>query len=398
MGAMIKIKPSGRDTSLRGVLALSSACAVIAVCTAAPANADPSQCDRIPGLCDLTSNTPTAPPIVVPTLAPLPEPTGIDKVRSDMPDLSLWHFMGVGLILFGLITLYGNRDKAQSSRTMRPGTARAGAYSADKRTERSVGGLMIGAGIISLAWALAGAAGLVVGGVIGGLIIASAVSSGSKAATTKVGYEAADADWRQDVVNAKLAGQLHALDPAEYDPLGIGLTPPPAPPVQLPPEPRMTDEDALRYARHGGHVELLPGSAAASLVARDGSWAAAEAAWIEACKAARLGGAEQRTSRIPGVNTTSEVFIPGADLVRVEVLENGDAALVVRPRTLAVGAEQLKDTTDFLLRTARVRHAGGWVRAHATDEFVIVLSNRDLAAVPEQTSGPAPTGSDDEDW
>lgn len=400
MGAMIKIKFEGRDTGFRAALALTSAYAVAAACTVAPAHADPSNCEAIPGLCDLTSNTPSTPPIVVPTIAPLPEPTGIDRLRAASPDLSLWHFMGFGLIVFGLITVYGNRDKSAKSRTLNPGTARSGAYAADKRTERSVGGLMVGAGIIALGYALAGITGLVVGGVIGGLIIASAVSSGAKAATTKSGFDQADAAWRQDVELAKLNAQLHQPNRSEYDPLGLGISPPPAPPVQLPPEPRMTDDDALRYARHGGHVELVPGSAAAALVARDGSWAAAAAAWIEACKAARLGGAEQRTSRIPGVSSTSEVFVPGADLARVEVLADGDAAVVVRPRSLAVGAEQLSSVTPFLLRTARVRHGGGWVRAHATDEYVIVLSNRDLAAAPE-TSGPAAAGSsadDDEDW
>lgn len=396
---MIKIKSAGRDSRLRAALALTSAYAVVAACGVAPAHADPSNCQAIPGLCDLTSNAPQS-PIVVPTVAPLPEPTGIDRLRAASPDLSLWHFMGVGLIAFGLITLYGNRGKTGKSRTLNAGTARAGAYSSEKKTERSVGALMIGAGIISLAWALAGAAGLVVGGIVGGLIIASAVSSGSKSATMKSGYDQADAAWRQDVELAKLTAKLHQPNRAEFDPLGLGIAPPPAPPVQLPPEPMMNDADALRYARHGAHVELLPGSAAASLVARDGSWAPAEQAWIEACKAARLGDAEQRNSRIPGVNAVSEVFVPAADLARVEVLDNGDAAIVVRPRSLAVGTEQLAAVTPFLLRTARVRHAGAWVRAHADDTFVIVLSNRDLGA-PDRTSGPAPADSpadDDEDW
>lgn len=391
---MIKIKSAGRDITRRAALALTSAYVVVAACGVAHAHADPSNCESIPGLCDLTSNTPTAPPIVVPTLAPLPEPTGIDKLRAASPDLSLWHFMGIGLILFGAITIYGNRRHRSTGSV----TAAEGAVRAEAATEGSVGGLMVGAGIISLGYALGGITGLVVGSVIGGVIILAAMKSGSRSATATSGYKQADAAYAQDVVNAQLAGQLHHPDPAAYDPLGIGLTPPPAPPVQLPPEPVMNDEDAIRFARMGGHVELLAGSAAAALVARDGSWTAAEQAWIEACKAARLGGAEQRNSRIPGVNTTSEVFVPGADLVRVEVLADGDAAVVVRPRSLAVGAEQLKDATPFLLRTAKVRHAGGWVRAHADDTFVIVLSNRDLTAAQEQTSAPAPTGSDDEDW
>ncbi|MFL0242578.1 MULTISPECIES: hypothetical protein [Mycobacteriaceae] len=68
----------------------------------------------------------------------------------------------------------------------------------------------------------------------------------------------------------------------------------------------MDDADALRYARMGGHVQLIPGSAAAALVARDGSWHAAETAWIAAAKQANVGAVELRSSRVPGVNGTSE--------------------------------------------------------------------------------------------
>ncbi|NOR99714.1 hypothetical protein [Mycobacteroides abscessus] len=392
---MIKIKPSGRDISLRAVLTLSSAYAVIAVCTAAPAQADPSQCERIPGLCDLTSTTPQT-PIVVPNVAPLPEPTGVDRLRAASPDLSLFHFLGVGLILFGLIAIYGNRRKVSGAVT-----AAEGAVRAEAATESSAGGLMVGAGIISLGYALGGVGGLVIGGVIGGLIIASAVSRGSRSATATSGYKQALVAWQQDTVNAELAAQMHRPNPAEYDPLGLGVAPPPAPKPVLPPEPVMTDDDALRFARVGGHVELIPGSAAAALVARDGSWHAAETAWIAACKAANLGSIEQRSSRVPGVNSTSEVWVPAADLVRVDVLAEGDAAVVVRPRGLNVGAEQLKGTNDFLRRTARIRHTGGWLWNHSDDTFTLVLSNRDLAA-QEQSSGPEPAGStagdDDEDW
>lgn len=373
-----------------------------AVCgTAAPAAADdptpgPQNCTVEPG-----SLRTTCTPVTFAPAPPAAPKTGVAGFAERLPNITFWHFLGVGLIFFGLITVYANRDKVQSSRTLRPGTARAGAYRTSKRSERNVGWFGVGAGIVALGYALGGITGLILGGVIGGLIIVSATKKGAVADEARGGYEQADAAWRHDVEMARLNAQLHRPNPAEYDPLGMGFAPPPAPPVQLPPEPVMTDDDALRFARMGGHVELLPGSAAAALVARDGSWAAAESAWIAAAKQANVGSMEERTSRVPGVNSTNSVFVPGADLVRVEVLAEGDAAVVVRPRGLSVGAEQLKDVTPHLLRTARVRHAGAWVRAHATDEFVIVLSNRDLAGTAEQPNSTGTTpddGSDYEDW
>lgn len=372
-----------------------------AVCgTVAPAAADPTPTPG-PQNCTAESGslTVTCTPVSYAPAPPAAPKAGVAGFAERLPDISFWHVLGVGLILVGLITVYANRDKVQSSRTMRPGTARAGAYRADKRSERSAGWFGIGAGIIALGYALGGVPGLILGGVIGGLIILPSLKTGATADEAKGGYEQADAAWRQDIELAKLNAAMHRPNPAEYDPLGLGIAPPPAPPVQLPPEPVMNDADALRYARMGAHVELIPGSAAAALVARDGSWAAAESAWIAACKAANLGSVEQRNSRVPGVDRTSDVFVPGADLARVEVLNEGDAAVVVRPRSLAVGTEQLEKVKPFLLRTARVRHAGGWTRNHADDTFTLVLSNRDLAAT-EQSGGSAPSApvDDIEDW
>lgn len=369
-----------------------------AVCgTVAPAADDPTpgpqNCTVAPDPLDVTCTPATYAP------APPAEPkTGVAGFAERLPDLSFWHFLGVALILIGVVAVMMNGDKSGSSRTMRPGTARAGAYRADKRSERSFGWFGIGAGIIVLGYALGGVPGLILGGIVGGLIILSALKTGTVADEAKSGYEQADAAWRHDTEMAKLNAAMHRPNPAEYDPLGLGIAPPPAPPVQLPPEPVMNDDDALRFARMGGHVDLLPGSAAAALVARDGSWHAAETAWIAACKAANLGSVEQRTSRVPGVNSTSDVFVPGADLVRVEVLAEGDAAVVVRPRSLAVGAEQLKAATPFLLRTARVRHAGGWTRNHADDTFTLVLSNRDLTAAEPQSAPSSPVDDDDDEW
>lgn len=373
-----------------------------AVCgTAAPAAADPSPTPG-PQNCSVESGSlrVTCTPATFAPAPPAAPKTGVEGFAANLPDISFWHFLGVGLILVGLITVYANRDKTSASRTMRPGTARAGAYRTSKRSERSVGWFGVGAGIIALGYALGGITGLILGGVIGGLIILPSLKTGAVADEARGGYEQADAAWRQDVELARLNAQLHRPNPAEFDPLGLGIAPPPAPKPVLPPEPVMTDDDALRFARMGGHVELIPGSAAAALVTRDGSWHAAETAWIAAAKQANLGSVEQRSSRVPGVNSTSEVWVPAADLVRVDVLAEGDAAVVVRPRSLAIGAEQLKSTTDFLRRTARIRHAGGWLWNHSDDTFTLVLSNRDLVA-QEQTSGPESAGSsadDDEDW
>ncbi|SHP27686.1 Uncharacterised protein [Mycobacteroides abscessus subsp. abscessus] len=379
---------------------LATALAVTAaVCsTAAPAAADPTpgpqNCTVEPGSLRTTCTPVTFAP------APPAEPkTGVAGFAEKLPDLSFWHFLGVGLIAMGLIAVIGSRDKSSSSRTMRPGTARAGAYRSEQRSERSFGWFGIGAGIIALGYALGGVAGLVIGGIVGGLIILSALKTGAVADEAKTGYEAADQAWRHDVEMTKLNAQMHRPDPSRYDPFGLGLKPPPAPGPVLPPEPVMSDDDALRFARLGSAVDLIPGSAASALVARDGSWATAETAWIAACKAAGLGTTEQRTSRVPGVNGTSEVFVPGADLVRVEVQAEGDAAVVVKPRGLNVGAEQLKSTTDFFLRTARVRHAGAWYWRHSDDTFSLSLSNRDLTG-PEQSGESAPRApvDDDEDW
>lgn len=99
-------------------------------------------------------------------------------------------------------------------------------------------------------------------------------------------------------------------DPTDFDPLGLGLAAPKVPAALNPapiPEPRLTDEDARRYARYGYAVDYVPGSAFASLTARDGDWKAASTAWTAACQAAALGGTEMR-KRLPGMSR-----IPGVD-------------------------------------------------------------------------------------
>ncbi|ANO17362.1 Uncharacterised protein [Mycobacteroides abscessus subsp. abscessus] len=194
-------------------------------------------------------------------------------------------------------------------------------------------------------------------------------------------------------------------DPAGFDPLGLGLAAPTTPAALNPapiPEPRLTDADARRYARYGYAVDYEPGSAFASLTARDGGWKQAEAAWTAACQAAALGGTEMRKrlpgmSRIPGVDSHREVYVAPADLVRVIPQENGDAAVVVKPRSVAIGAEELNRVVPMFLRTARLRHAGRFVREHTTDEYLLTVSNRDLAAESAALPAPAAT-TDDDDW
>lgn len=218
------------------------------------------------------------------------------------------------------------------------------------------------------------------------------------------GTSDADAQERgRQIASDHYAQQVHAAqaawnpDPADYDPLGIGVAPPPAPEVKPPPPPNLTPEDAQRLGVFGRPVDLVPGSANAVLIARDGSWKAAETAWNEACRAANLGRHEDRASRVPGVDRTRRVFVPAAELVRVEPLDSGDAVLVVRTLDLSVGADHLAAVTPFLLRTARVRLASSWVRAFSSDEFKITLSTRTDEEI-QRAAEPAPAAaSDDED-
>lgn len=192
-------------------------------------------------------------------------------------------------------------------------------------------------------------------------------------------------------------------DPATYDPLGLGLAAPTTPAALNPapiPEPQLTDADARRYARYGYAVDYESGSAFASLTTRDGDWKAASDAWTAACQAAALGGTEMRkrlpgVGRIPGVDAHREVYVAPADLVRVIPLEHGDATVVVKPRSVTIGADELNRAVPMFLRTARLRHAGRFVREHTTEEYLLTVSNRDIAAdQPALAAAP----SDDDDW
>lgn len=180
-------------------LAAVATFAAVVCGTAGPAAADPCVAD---------------PATLAVTCPPEPPKTGVAGFAEKLPDLSLWHFLGVGLIAMGVIAVMANRDKSDRSQTLQPGTARAGAYRADKRSERSIGWFGIGLGTIALGYAFGGVAGLVVGGVIGGLIVLPALKTGAAADEAKTGYAQADEAWRHDVEMAKLNAQLHQPNPA----------------------------------------------------------------------------------------------------------------------------------------------------------------------------------------
>lgn len=189
-----------------------------------------------------------------------------------------------------------------------------------------------------------------------------------------------------------------APDPADYDPLGLGLAAPAAAPAQQSmPEPQLSPEDTQRYAKFGRPVDWIPGTAFATLTTRSGDWKAASTAWAAACEAGHLGETEQRASRIPGIDRVRTVYVPAADLVRINPRDDGDAEVIVKPRSIAVGADQLNAVVPMFLRTGRLRHGGRFTRLHATDEYLLVVSNRDLATESASATARAAT-TDDDDW
>lgn len=181
----------------------------------------------------------------------------------------------------------------------------------------------------------------------------------------------------QQVQQARDAAAWQAPDPSTYDPMGLGVAPPPMPDPDLPAAPPTTDDDLKRYAAFGAVVPWQPGSAFAQVVARDGDIGRAEQAWTEACRAARLGETDTETG----------AFTPAAELTNVRnVVGSGDVELVVLPADLFTGDVQLNRVIRYLVRTARVRWSGQFEREHTSDKFVIRLSNTDPAA----QAAPAP--------
>lgn len=386
-----RIHRSSRRTSVtspRRVGLLTSAFTVTALALATPntAHADPScpsdhsESARI--LCGLAT-----------TPAPASTGGGGPAWMQDVPDLSFWHVLGPVLIVMGAITMYANRDKSAESATMSPGTARAGAYRAQKRGERAIGAFMIAAGVIALGWALGGVAGLVVGALIGVPVMVISTKTDQDTDLLKTGYAAAEQQYQQQVAQARAAHAAWRPDPAVFDPHGIGVRPPAAPPLQLPAEPQVSDEDARRFARVGAGVEIEPGSAAAQLLATDGSDTAAREAWATTCTAENFVVSEVQASRIPG-RPAERITVPAADFVAVRPLPGGDALLVVRPRSNTLSTRELSRITQTFLNTARIRSASDWEREHATNLHSIRLSNAAAPAAPAPEQ-PAPAPVDD---
>ncbi|WP_238219753.1 hypothetical protein [Tsukamurella pulmonis] len=199
---------------------------------------------------------------------------------------------------------------------------------------------------------------------------------------------AADQARRQHEAEAAALAQAPARE--TFDPLGLGL---PAPAVQVPAVAAAptAPEDLARYAALGAVVPWTPGTALAAVMTRAGDFGPARRAFAEACELGGLGETDPE----------SGAFTPAAEVVRVEPTpDEGDAALVIRPASVLVGGEQIDRIRTLLERTARVRHAGLAVRAHATGEWIVVLSNRDLTALEQQTAAPAAAQASDvdEDW
>lgn len=320
----------------RFAVALTLAVTAAACGTVAPAYADPD-CTRIPGLCDLVSTTPTPAPSTCTETGPLAEAVCAGRELE-----KTWPDEGGGV----------------------------GDWISDH-----------------ILWIVIGAA----------VVIAIAVMNSK----TK-GREASQARGRQiaEAHQQRVQPAAPVPDPTDFDPLGLGLAAPKVPAALNPapiPEPRLTDEDARRYARYGYAVDYATGSAFASLTTRDGDWKQAEAAWTAACQAAAIGETQMRKSRIPGIDSHRAVYVAPADLVRVIPLENGDATVVVKPRSVAIGADELNRAVPMFLRTARLRHAGRFVREHTTDEYLLRVSNRDLATESASATATAAT-TDDDDW
>ncbi|MBS4102932.1 hypothetical protein [Tsukamurella paurometabola] len=209
------------------------------------------------------------------------------------------------------------------------------------------------------------------------------------AAEAARGRALAAADQARRQAEAEAAALAQAPARETFDPLGLGL---PAPAVQVPAvaAPPTNPEDLARYAALGAVVPWTPGTALATVMTRAGSIAPARRAFAEACELGGLGETDAE----------SGAFTPAASVVRVETTaDEGDAALVIRPASVLVGGEQIDRIRTLLERTARVRHAGPAARIHATGEWIVVLSNRDLTALEQQTSESAvAVDSDDEDW
>lgn len=185
-------------------------------------------------------------------------------------------------------------------------------------------------------------------------------------------------------------------DPRDYDPDGIGLAPPPMQAPDVPDAPPQSPADLRRYATFGAVVPWRPGTAFSQVVSSDGDISGADAAWIEACRAARLGDFDTETG----------AFTPAAELTNVRNFtdDSGDVQLAVLPRDIFVSESQLDGVRKFLVKTARVASASPFEREFETGKYLTRLSNtatpQQVASTPQQAAPAAQTSpyNDDDDW
>ncbi|WP_078315379.1 hypothetical protein [Mycobacterium sp. D16Q16] len=213
-----------------------------------------------------------------------------------------------------------------------------------------------------------------------------------ESATVARGRQIAEAAYGEKVADARAASPQP--DPAEYDPLGMGLRPPTTE-FTMPPRSVETPADLKRYATFQWAVPWKPGTAFGNLVGRDGDTSRVHSAWAEACQLAGLGETDPETG----------AFTPAASVVNVNgfatergvngPIENGDVSVAVDPRDYTVGDAQLERVRVHLRRTARVETVSPFERDAARDWFITVLS-MDKAKAPAPAAE-APVDSDD-DW
>lgn len=370
-----------------------TAAAAVALTAPAAASADPeTRCTTDPGggTYTCTTLTPT-------TMSPAStgSRSGVSDWAQSLPSLGLPFWIGLALIITGAVIYAVTKPSTTDGRDAH-GPA-AGAARAEARGEKVIAIGMIGLGLPLAGWGVAGIGGAILGGLIGVPLILWAGKADSDTDVVKAGYAAAEAQYQQQVQQARQAHAAWTPDPADFDPHGIGVRPPAAPPLQLPAEPQMTDQDARRFARVGFGVEIEPGSAAAQLLTTDGSDHLAREAWTSTCTAENFVVSEMQASRIPG-RPAEQVTVPAADYVTVRPLPGGDALLVVRPRAATLSTRELSRITQTFLNTARIRSASAWEREHATNLHSIRLSNTAAPATPEPEQQPAPAPVDDDPW
>ncbi len=192
-----------------------------------------------------------------------------------------------------------------------------------------------------------------------------------KSAAIARGRRIAQDHYARRVADARAA--VPVPDPATYDPHGLGIAPPPQSEPKLPDPPPMSEADLKRYAEFGWAVPWVPDTAFAAVVTPDGDTTRIEKAWVEACQLAGLGD----------IDPESGTFTPAATVVNVNgIKDSGDVRVAVDTRDYTVGAKQLDDALEHLIRTARVESATPFERDAAKDWFITVLSMEKAPTAP----------------